>query len=257
MHLIVYGDFNCPYSYLASQRVDAVVRAGRAEVEWRAVEHDQRLAVTGTPSSLDPDRWQRELAEVATLAGPDEHAPDTAPALISNTGAAVAACAEAVTDDVQDELRRNLFAEIWVRRRHVSSPSEVRQLVRVLMYPDGTRGGYLACPDLPARIHHRAAVGTLPRLSGCTISTAGGALTTEGHERIGQWRNEWLSGSAGVVPALSHPDGMLAGVPALAYLADLATGAPPANGSRAAGPPPAGRQASGTSANGLRAAVAH
>jgi 2-hydroxychromene-2-carboxylate isomerase len=233
MHLIVYGDFNCPCSYLASQRVDEVVRAGHAEVEWRAVEHDRRLAVTGTPSSLDPDHWQRELAEVATLAEEDEHAPGTAPALISNTGAAVAACAEAVADGVQDELRRSLFAEIWVRRRHVSSPSEIRQLIRALMYPAATRNGHLTCPDLPARVHHRVAVGTLPRLSGCTISPAGGALTTEGHERIGQWRNEWLSGSAGVVPALSHPDGMLAGVPALAYLADLAAGAPPGAGPRA------------------------
>ncbi len=42
MDLTVYGDFNCPYSYLASQRVDALARSGRAEVEWRAVEHDRR-----------------------------------------------------------------------------------------------------------------------------------------------------------------------------------------------------------------------
>ena len=248
MHLIVYGDFNCPHSYLASQRVDEVVRAGHAEVEWRAVEHDRRLPVTGTPSSQDPDRWQHELAEVATLAGQDEHAPGAVPALISNTGAAVAASAEAVTDGVQDELRRSLFAEIWIRRRHLSGPSEVRQLVRELMYPDGMHNGYLNCPDLPARVHHRVAVGALPRLSGCTISPAGGALTTEGHERIGRWRNEWLSGSAGVVPAVSHPDGTLTGVPALAYLADLAAGAPPGGGLQ-----PAGARLGA----GLRAAVAH
>jgi hypothetical protein len=37
MQLIVYGDFNCPYSYLASQRVDELARLGQAEVEWRAV----------------------------------------------------------------------------------------------------------------------------------------------------------------------------------------------------------------------------
>lgn len=42
--------------------------------------------------------------------------------MISNTGAAVAAYAEAVTDGVQDDLRRSLFAEIWVNRRHLSSP---------------------------------------------------------------------------------------------------------------------------------------
>jgi hypothetical protein len=261
MHLIVYGDFNCPYSYLASQRMDAVIQGGHAEVEWRAVEHDQRLAVTGTPSSLDPDRWQRELAEVATL-GRDEHAPGAAPSLISNTGAAVAAYAEAVTDGVQDELRRSLFSEIWVHRRHVSGPSQVRQLVRALMYPAGTRNGHLACPDLPARVHHRVAVGTLPRLSGCTISPAGGPLTAEGHERIGQWRDEWLPGSAGVVPALVLPDGMLAGVPVLAYLAGLAAGSPPANGLRTAGLRTAGLRAAGpraagAPANGLRAAVAH
>ena len=222
MHLIVYGDFNCPYSYLASQRVDELARLGEAEVEWRAVEHDPALALTGTPSSLDPERWQRELAELALLADEDEQSPGVAPSLISNTGAAVAAYAEAVTDGVQDELRRSLFSEIWVNRRHLSSPSGVRQLVCALMYPAGTRSEQLAAPDLPARIHRRAAPGTLPRLSGCTISPAGGALTAEGYERIRRWRDRWRPGADGMVPALSLPDGMLTGVPALTRLAELA-----------------------------------
>jgi hypothetical protein len=191
-------------------------------VEWRAVEHDPALALTGTPSSLDPDRWQRELTELALLAEEDEQAPGVAPSLISNTGAAVAAYAEAVTDGVQDDLRRSLFSEIWVNRRHLSSPAGVRQLVCALMYPAGTRGGQLAAPDLPARIHGRAAAGTLPRLSGCTISPDGGPLTAEGYERIRRWRDRWRSGAAGMVPALSLPDGMLTGVPALTRLAELA-----------------------------------
>jgi 2-hydroxychromene-2-carboxylate isomerase len=222
MHLIVYGDFNCPYSYLASQRVDELARLGDAEVEWRAVEHDPALALTGTPSSLDPERWQRELTELALLAEEDEQAPGAAPSLISNTGAAVAAYAEAVTDGVHDDLRRSLFSEIWVNRRHLSSPAGVRQLVCALMYPAGTSSGQLAAPDLPARIHGRAAAGTLPRLSGCTISPGGGPLTAEGYERVRRWRDRWRSGAEGMVPALSFPDGMLTGVPALTRLSELA-----------------------------------
>jgi hypothetical protein len=83
MHLIVYGDFNCPFSYLASQRVDELARLGQAEVEWRAVEHDPALALTGTSSRLEPDRWQRQLAELALLADEDEQAPGAAPSVIS------------------------------------------------------------------------------------------------------------------------------------------------------------------------------
>jgi hypothetical protein len=30
MRLIIYGDFNCPYSYQASQRADALLRLGHA-----------------------------------------------------------------------------------------------------------------------------------------------------------------------------------------------------------------------------------
>lgn len=47
MAVIIYGDFNCPYSYLASQRADLLSRMDIAKVEWRAVEHDRGLPVTG------------------------------------------------------------------------------------------------------------------------------------------------------------------------------------------------------------------
>ncbi len=70
MSYVVYGDFNCPYSYLASLRVDEVVRRGAGGIEWRAVEHDPRLAVTGTPSAVAKDEWARELGRSVTWRGP-------------------------------------------------------------------------------------------------------------------------------------------------------------------------------------------
>ena len=72
MKLTVYGDFNCPYSYLASQRAGQLIRGGMAQVDWRAVEHDRRLALTGTSSAAGRGMWERELAEVAALALPGE-----------------------------------------------------------------------------------------------------------------------------------------------------------------------------------------
>lgn len=43
MKVIVYADFNCVYCYLASQRADRLVRDGKADIEWCAVEHRPRL----------------------------------------------------------------------------------------------------------------------------------------------------------------------------------------------------------------------
>ena len=39
MKLTVYGSFNCPYSFLASLRVERLCGLGVADVEWRAVVH--------------------------------------------------------------------------------------------------------------------------------------------------------------------------------------------------------------------------
>jgi hypothetical protein len=89
MKVIVYGDFNCPYSYLASQRADRLIRGGMARVDWRAVEHDRELGLTGSPSEADRCAWEKELAEVAVLALPGEDAPATPPPVVSNTRAAL------------------------------------------------------------------------------------------------------------------------------------------------------------------------
>jgi hypothetical protein len=53
--VIVYGDFNCLHCYLASQRADQLARAGKADVEWRAVEHRPWTDTSG-PRGAGPQR---------------------------------------------------------------------------------------------------------------------------------------------------------------------------------------------------------
>ena len=87
---------------------------------------------------------------MASLALPAEHVPASPPILISNTKAAVAAYAEAVSDGVADELRRRLFHVIWVQGRHVSSAYEVRRVIAGVMWPPEDITDRLASPDFPA-----------------------------------------------------------------------------------------------------------
>jgi hypothetical protein len=92
--VIVYADFNCVYSYLASQRADRLTREGTAEVDWRGVEHLPRLPVTGyqpRPGQAQPggEVGKDDLAEATRLALPGEQLPAGPPSVISNTRAAV------------------------------------------------------------------------------------------------------------------------------------------------------------------------
>jgi len=124
-----------PYCYLASQRADVLMRRGRMDADWRAVEHDPGLPIAGRRIEADRPAWEAELAELAGLARPGEDVPAAPPPVISNTTAAVAAYPEAVSDGVQHELRRRLFRAVWVEGRHVISAHEVRDLVREVMAP--------------------------------------------------------------------------------------------------------------------------
>lgn len=113
IHLVIYGDFNCPYSCLASFRADRLVLARTAEIEWRAVEHDPSISVPSNPAEGELRAMlDREVAEVRGLLQPDEVFPIKQPTVQPNTARAVAAYATAGGNE-RDQLRRSLFSALW------------------------------------------------------------------------------------------------------------------------------------------------
>ncbi|MGH3279612.1 MAG: DsbA family oxidoreductase [Trebonia sp.] len=224
MAVIVYGDFNCPYSYLASQRADQLGRAG-VTVDWRAVEHDPSLPATGSRADGEKDAWDREIAEVAALALPGELVP-VLPSVITHTEAAVAAYAEAVSDGLSDELRHSLFRAIWVQGLHLSSPYEVRRLVTGLTWPQEGVAERLTNPDFPGTVLRDPDMTRSVRREGGTIALNGVPLTMTGWRRVRQWRQEWLALPSQVVPTVIGADEIVRpGIEGLRYLAELVTSA--------------------------------
>jgi hypothetical protein len=144
--------------------------------------------------------------------------------MVSNTLAGVSAFAEAVTDGVQDALRRAVFDAIWIHQRHVSSAYDVRSIITSITYPPYPILPYLTAqlplPGLgdPDPLH-------MTRVLGGTIAPNGIPLTTTGWRRCQRWRQEWLGLDEHVVPTVIDPAGTaLPGVHALTYLADLLAG---------------------------------
>jgi len=223
MNVIVYGDFNCLYSYLASQRADRLVQTGTAEIDWRAVEHNRQLPVTGIRSDQGDPGWGRELAEAGALALSGERLPAAPPPVVSNTRAAVAAYAEAVTDGVEDQLRRLLFEAIWAQRRNLSGPYDVRRVITEVVWPADPIHLHLLSPDLPDPILHDPDPMRVVRREGGTVTPGGGPLTTTGYRRIQQWRQHWLALPQQVIPAVISPSGTVHfGADGLRWLAGIA-----------------------------------
>lgn len=222
MSVIIYGDFNCPRSYLASQRATALAVQGIAEIDWRAVEHEPGLPLTGTPSDADEKKWQSALAEVADLALPGDQVPAAPPSTVSNTAACVAAYAESMDDGIQDEVRQRLFHAIWAEGRHVSSAYEVRRIVASLTWTPGEASSRLYSPDVPGSLDHDPDMRRIMRRAAGTVAPDGGPLSTAAYQRVQRWRQEWLALPEQSTPTVLGPQGPLAGADGLAYLADLA-----------------------------------
>jgi len=127
VRLTIYGDFNCPFSALASARADVLLATGRYEIDWRAVQHDTAIpdrgqAVTGDLTA----ELATEIEAVVDLSQHDVRLRLTVPPVRSNTGAASAAFAAAGDD--RDRLRRRLFAAVWAEGRNLSDPAELDRL---------------------------------------------------------------------------------------------------------------------------------
>jgi hypothetical protein len=111
--LVLYGSFNCPYSFLASVRVDRLAAANGATVEWRAVVHEPDVPPGGQQVSGElADLLDRELGEIRGLLIPGERYPARRPVIQPNTSAAVAGYS-ALTGPEAGRLRAALFQAYW------------------------------------------------------------------------------------------------------------------------------------------------
>jgi 2-hydroxychromene-2-carboxylate isomerase len=138
MHVVIYGDFNCPYSYLASCRADVLLERGIAQVEWRAVEHDPAIHDPSEPVQGDLQAMlEREVAEVRSLGRKGERSVIEVPPVYPNTARAVRAFAATASDGYHD-TRRRLFAALWADGRNLGEPAVVGELAR-----DGAAGAAL------------------------------------------------------------------------------------------------------------------
>jgi 2-hydroxychromene-2-carboxylate isomerase len=198
--VVVYGDFNCPYSLLASIRLDALAEAG-SDVEWRAVEHARELPVIGRRlDDAGHDELEAEIADVRRLLQPDEQYPATAPNLVPRTEAAVSAYAEAVGAGVADEVRRTLFDAYWTGHADIGSP----EVLRKLLTPVIRRGVSAAFPLQEA---------------GYAVAVNRGPITAAAYRRIRGWRDDWRCLGIATIPTLVAGSRVLAGIDALDWLA--------------------------------------
>lgn len=127
-HLTIYGDFNCPYSYLASTRGARLEERGLVTIEWRAVEHAPSIPTEGHPvRGAIAAQLAREIDEVADLAGAALPLPIRAPRILPNTRAAALALASVDPLDAP-ALRRAIFTALWVEGRDIGDPAELAAL---------------------------------------------------------------------------------------------------------------------------------
>jgi 2-hydroxychromene-2-carboxylate isomerase len=125
--LVIYGDFNCPFSALASIRADLLLAAGSHEIDWRAVQHDTAIptageaVVGGTAAHL-----ASEIESIVELRRGNERLDLEVPPVRPNTADASAAFAAAGSE--ADRVRRELFAALWAEGRDIGSPDELERL---------------------------------------------------------------------------------------------------------------------------------
>ena len=126
--LIVYGDFNCPFSALASARVGYLERHGFADVDWRAVEHAPDIPSQGLDLIGDQrDELRGELDQIRSLLTDGEANQLTLPAIQSNTRRATLAYAATPTVD-RPRLRQRLFAAYWMHQADLADPETLLSL---------------------------------------------------------------------------------------------------------------------------------
>jgi len=224
--VVIYGDFACPWSYLASQRAVALEAAG-VRVDWRAVDGSPHPWETrATKQRLEQVR--HALPEVQAALAPGERFPASPGRYAPFTAAAVSAFAEGCAAGRGTVIRTLLFDGLWMHGLDLNNANALRRLTAPVLMDS-------ASPSAVVREW-----GMVPDVSGGPVSTAAW------HLRQG-WDSTWRRIESHSTPWLFMEGEATSGSAAVAALGALVrrlpdrvarpSGAPAAR--RSQEPPPA------------------
>lgn len=127
--VLIFGDFNCPFSAIASARAERIEHLGIGVVDWHAVEHAPAIAPAGEPVCCQvADDLGRELDQIRDLLTPSEPDLLRVPSVLPNTRAATSAYA-ATPPDQRSAVRQRLFAACWMDDTALSDEAVIDELV--------------------------------------------------------------------------------------------------------------------------------
>lgn len=180
--ITLYGDFNCPWSYLAFRRAEVLASAG-ADVDWRAVEH-----APWTPDGHDHRASQvgelrREMGRVVDALLPGERLPYDLTGFVPHTRAAVAGYAEAYAAGVAEVAGTVIFESFWRQGLDVGDP----RVLRILM-TDQLRNGMSPSEAV--------------RTWGYPVDITGGPISSVAWRLVRDWAQTWHDQPEQVVPVL-------------------------------------------------------
>lgn len=127
--VVIYGDFNCPFSALANARATRLAAAGRLQVDWYCVEHDETIGPNETPLTADQaTAFRAELDQIADILTPDEPDRFRVPSRRLNTRDLNRIYAATPQAD-RAALRTALFDAYWVHDRDLTSDRVIDEII--------------------------------------------------------------------------------------------------------------------------------
>ncbi len=129
--IAIFGDFNCPFSAIASARAMRIQLLGIGVIGWHAVEHDPTIPAAGAPvRGQMADDLQRELEQIHRLLTPGDSVQLRLPSRLPNTHHATSAYA-ATPPDQRSTVRRRLFAACWTEDMNLSDNAVIDRVVGI------------------------------------------------------------------------------------------------------------------------------
>lgn len=126
--VVIYGDFNCPFSWLAHRRARHQQEQCRLRFDWRPIEHDAEIPLSGVPVSQSRrGQFEQELSQIREILVDGERNVLRVPTRRTNTRRINSLFASAPKTERAD-LARSVFDAYWVDDIDVNSEEFIEGL---------------------------------------------------------------------------------------------------------------------------------